>query len=131
MSITFTATSDEGFTTAATIRDLPLEIDATGNDTPNTLETLLGTYVACFVPALRVGAEQRDIGELGTIDFEVEGQLNDDDKLEAISFDIETDAELSADEIEAVVERAESLCKVHDALKSELAASITLNGTTV
>lgn len=121
------STSTEGFSTQNKIREFETTIDATGEDAPDTLETLLATYSACFVPALRVGSEQRGGGDLGAIEIAVTGELNDDDKLESISFDVTTEADLDDETAAQVEERAEELCKVHDALKESLHADVTLS----
>ncbi len=121
------STSTEGFSTQNKIREFETTIDATGEDAPDTLETLLATYSACFVPALRVGSEQRGGGDLGEIEIAVTGELNDDDKLESISFDVTTEADLDDETAAQVEERAEELCKVHDALKESLHADVTLS----
>jgi len=121
-----TTVSTEGFSSENHVRDFELTIDATGEDAPDTLEVLLATYASCFVPALRVGAEQRDAGDLGEIEIEVSGDLNDDDKLSAVAFDISVDADLDDDTAAAVVERAKELCKVHDAVKPQLHADVDL-----
>lgn len=123
-----TTTSASGYVSTSTIREFSVEIDATGESAPDTLESLLATYASCYVPALRVGGEQRGTGDLGEVTFEVTGELNDDDKLEAIHFDITTAASLDRDSATAVIERANALCKVHDALKESVRASITVDG---
>lgn len=125
MAKTVTTVSDEGFSSQNHVRDFDLTIDATGEASADTLEVLLATYASCFVPALRVGAEQRDAGELGEITVEATGELNDDDKLASIHFQVHTEAELDDDTAERVVERAEKLCKVHDAVKESLHAEIS------
>jgi len=119
--------SEEGFSTTNDIRDFETTIDATGEDAPGTLESLLAAYSACFVPALRVAAEQRQAGDLGRVEIDVTGDLNEDDKLAAISFDVSVEGDVG-DEADAVVSRAEELCKVHDALKTELYADVSLEG---
>lgn len=124
------STSEDGFTSTIEFADSTLTIDATGQETADTLDHLLGVYAACYVPAFRVAAEQRNIGELGEMEFEITGELNESDKLEAIAFDMQVDADLDADEVATIVERASSLCKVHDALKESLHAQITINGHT-
>ena len=120
--------SDEGFASTASIGSDTVSIDPTGETAPDTIEHLLGTYAACYVPALRVGAEQRNVGDLGSITIDVSGALNDDDKLDGIEFDVTVDTALEDDEIASVVERANELCKVHDALKTSLYATVTVNG---
>jgi uncharacterized OsmC-like protein len=119
-------TSSEGFSSENQIRDFDLTIDATGESGPDTLEALLAAYASCYVPALRVAAEQRDAGDLGEVAIDATGELNDDDKLDAVRFDISTDAALDDDTAASIVERANELCKVHDALKSSLAAEVSL-----
>jgi len=126
MAKTVQTTSTEGYSSTSEIGEYTLEIDATGEQAPDTLETLLASYAACYVPALRVGAKQRNAGELGEITIDVTGELNDDDKLAAIQFDISTAADLDDETAEKVVERALELCKVHDALKSDLHAEVSL-----
>lgn len=119
--------SEEGFQTTSTIGDFELVVDATGEEAPDTLDVLLADYASCFVPALRVGAEQRGVGDLGRIEFDVTGELNDDDKLDAIAFDITVEADIG-DRGDAILERAFALCKVHDALKESLHADATIEG---
>jgi organic hydroperoxide reductase OsmC/OhrA len=119
------STSTEGYSTTNQIRDFETTVDATGEEAPDTLESLLAAYTSCYVPALRVAAEQRDVGDLGEITIDATGELNDDDKLESIAFEIETEADVG-DKGDQVIERANELCKVHDALKESLYAEISL-----
>lgn len=126
-----TTTSEDGFVATSDIDGYTIEIDGAGEETPGTIAHLLATYATCYVPALRVGAQQRDAGDLGAIQIDVTGELNDDDKLQEVSFDISTDADLSGDQAAAVINRADALCKVHDALKPSLHAAVTINGETV
>nr|WP_309221875.1 hypothetical protein [Halorussus sp. MSC15.2] len=85
-----TTVSEEGYKSENQVRDFEVTIDATGEDAPDTLESLLAAYGSCYVPALRVGAEQRDVGDLGRIEIDVSGDLNDDDKLDAVQFTVRT-----------------------------------------
>ncbi|HMB50307.1 OsmC family protein [Natronoarchaeum rubrum] len=119
------STSTEGYSTTNQIRDFETTVDATGEEAPDTLEALLAAYSSCYVPALRVAAEQRDVGDLGEISIDVTGELNDDDKLESVAFDVETEADVG-DKADDVIERANELCKVHDALKESLGAEVNL-----
>ena len=118
-------TSTEGYASTNEIRDFETTIDATGEDGPDTLEALLAAYASCYVPALRVAAEQRDVGDLGEITIDATGELNDDDKLQSVTFDVETETDVG-DKADAVIERANALCKVHDALKESLEAEVNL-----
>ncbi|WP_265108178.1 OsmC family protein [Halosolutus halophilus] len=123
-----TTVSEEGFSMTNEIRDFESTIDATGEDAPDTLESLLAAYASCYVPALRVGGEQRGVGDLGRVAIESTGELNDDDKLESISFDIRVEAEVDDETAEKILDRAFELCKVHDALKESLHAETTIEG---
>ena len=123
-----TTTSEAGFSATTEIREFETEIDATGEDAPDTLEALLAAYGSCYVPALRVGGQQRDVDDLGRIEIGVTGELNDDDKLESIDFDIRVEADVDDEKGEAIVERAFELCKVHDALKEGLHAEASVEG---
>lgn len=131
MSKTVVTRSESGFQSTSAIRAFSLEIDPTGDDAPDTLESLLATYAACYIPALRVTASRADLEPLGAIEISVEGALNEDDKLEAVSFEITTDASLDDEAAETVITGANELCKVHDALRAGLHAETTLDGHTV
>jgi len=126
MAKTAHTVSAEGFSSENQIRDFELSIDATGESAPDTLEVLLADYASCYVPALRVGAEQRGGGDLGEVAIDATGELNDDDKLASIHFDVTVDADLDEETADAIVERANELCKVHDALKPSLHADVDL-----
>ena len=128
MSKHVTTVSDEGFSTTNEIRDFETSIDATGDDAPDTLESLLAAYGSCYVPALRVGGQQRGVEELGRIEIDVSGELNDDDKLDTISFDIRVEADVDDETGQSIVDRAFELCKVHDALKESLHADASIEG---
>ncbi|MFD1561959.1 OsmC family protein [Haloarchaeobius amylolyticus] len=128
MAKTVTTVSEEGYSATNEIREFETTIDANGEDAPDTLEALLAAYGSCYVPALRVGGQQRDAGDLGKIEIDVTGELNDDDKLESIAFDISVAADVDDDTGEEVIERAFELCKVHDALKDSLHADASFEG---
>jgi len=123
-----TTVSEAGFSATNDIREFETTIDATGEDSADTLELLLASYASCYVPALRVGGQQRGVEELGHIEIETTGELNDDDKLAAISFDVRVEADIDDETAQNVIDRAETLCKVHDALKPELHAETTIEG---
>lgn len=128
MSKEVTTVSEEGFSATNEIRDFETTIDATGEEAPDTLEALLAAYGSCYVPALRVGGQQRDVEDLGKIEIDVSGEINDDDKLESISFDIRVEADVDEEKGQAIVDRAFELCKVHDALKDSLHADASFEG---
>jgi uncharacterized OsmC-like protein len=70
------------------------------------------------------------VGDLGRIEIDADGGLNDDDKLESVQFTIRTEATMDDGQADDVVARADELCKVHDALKSELEAQIDVKSGT-
>ncbi|WP_247002136.1 OsmC family protein [Halosolutus gelatinilyticus] len=123
-----TTISEEGFSSTNEIRDFETTIDATGEDAPDTLEALLAAYASCYVPALRVGGQQRGVDDLGRVEIGATGELNDDDKLESIAFDIRAEAEFDDETGERIIERANELCKVHDAVKPDLHAEMSIDG---
>lgn len=128
MSKQVTTVSEDGYASTTEVRDFSVDIDPGGESAPDTLEALLASYGACYVPALRVGAKQRDVGELGHIELDITGELNDDDKLDSVHFDIAVGADVSEADGQNVLDRAFDLCKVHDALKSELHAETSFEG---
>ncbi|TYL39098.1 hypothetical protein CV102_07330 [Natronococcus pandeyae] len=128
MSKQATTISEEGFSATNEIRDFETTIDSNGEEGPDTLETLLAAYGSCYVPALRVGGQQRGVDELGKIEIESSGELNDDDKLESIHFDIRVEADVDDETGQKIIERGFELCKVHDALKESLHADTSFEG---
>lgn len=123
-----TTVSEEGFEATSEIRDFEVSMDSAGESAPDTLESLLAAYASCYVPALRVGAKQRDVGELGRIEIEATGETNENDKLASVAFDIRVEATVDDEGADATIERANELCKVHDALKPDLHAATSLEG---
>ncbi|ELY89998.1 MULTISPECIES: OsmC family protein [Natrialba] len=128
MSKQATTISEEGYSATNEVREFETTIDSNGEEAPDTLESLLAAYGSCYVPALRVGGQQRGVEDLGRIEIDSEGELNDDDKLESITFDIRVEAEVDDETGEEIIERAFELCKVHDALKESLHADASLEG---
>ena len=128
MSKQATTISEEGYSATNEMREFETTIDANGEDGPDTLETLLAAYGSCYVPALRVGGQQRGVDELGKIEIESTGELNDDDKLESVHFDIRVEADVDEETGQKIIERGFELCKVHDALKESLHADTSFEG---
>lgn len=120
--------SEDGFGSTSSVGGFDLNIDPSGKESPDTLETLLADYAACSIPAFRVGAEQRGVDDLGRIEIDVTGELNDDDKLESVTFDVAVEADIDDAKADEIIDRVQALCKVHDALKDSLHAEITLRG---
>jgi uncharacterized OsmC-like protein len=128
MSKQATTVSEEGFSATNEIRNFETTIDPNGDDAPDTLESLLAAYSSCYVPALRVGGQQRGVDDLGRIEIESTGELNDDDKLESVHFDIRVEADVDDETGQKIIDRGFDLCKVHDALKDSLHAETDFEG---
>jgi uncharacterized OsmC-like protein len=128
MSKQVTTVSEEGFSSTNEIGEFETTIDPNGEEAPDTLESLLAAYGSCYVPALRVGGQQRGVDELGKIEIESSGELNDDDKLESIHFDIRVEADVDDETGQKIIDRGFELCKVHDALKDSLHADTSFEG---
>jgi organic hydroperoxide reductase OsmC/OhrA len=124
--INVTSTCEEGYTVENEIDgEWSLVVDALSEDGPSPNQVLAANYASCYIPALRVGAQQEGHEDIGHIEVDVEADLDDDDDLEAISFDISVEADLG-DDGDAIVSRGEDICHVHSALREELHADISL-----
>jgi uncharacterized OsmC-like protein len=123
--IEVTSTSEEGYTTTSVTGEWELVVDATGEDGPTPNQVLAADYASCFIPAFRVGANKEGFDDIGRVEVAVEAELDDDDDLSAISFDIHVEESLD-DSVDDVVARGEDICHVHSALREELHADITV-----
>ncbi|ELZ91279.1 hypothetical protein C440_13234 [Haloferax mucosum ATCC BAA-1512] len=120
--------SEEGFATTSQVGDFDLQIDALDETGPNPNATLVATYASCFLPAFRVGGQKTGNDGLGKIQIDADADLNDDDDLERIGFDVYVEADLSDEEFAEITDLAEDICHVHDALRSELHADVNVVG---
>jgi organic hydroperoxide reductase OsmC/OhrA len=120
--------STEGFASKSQTGDFTLDIDATGETGPTPNQVLVADYASCFLPAFRVGGQQTGHDDLGKIQIDAEADLDDDDDLSAVRFDIYVEADLSDEEFAEITERAEGICHVHAALREDLAAEISVHG---
>jgi uncharacterized OsmC-like protein len=102
-----------------------LVVDALGEDGPTAQQVLVADYASCYVPALRVGAQQEGYDDIGRVEVDVEADLDDDDDVEAVRFDIRVEESLG-DDTAAVVERGEEICHVHDSLREGVHADISV-----
>ncbi len=123
-----TTVSEEGFASQSQIGDFELSVDPGHESGPDPNQVLVADYASCFLPALRVGAQQRDHDDLGQIQIDAEADLDDEDDIEAIRFNIEIEEELDDDELDELVDRGEDICHVHAALRDELNAEISAEG---
>jgi len=120
--------SDDGFASSSQAGEYELTIDPTGETGPGPNAVLVADYAACFLPAFRVGAQQRGVDDLGTVQIDADADLDDDDDLEAIRFGVYVEADLDDETLAEIVERAEGICHVHSALRPELHAEISVHG---
>lgn len=121
-----TSVSEQGFVTNSQVGDFELTIDATEEEGPGPNAVLVADYASCFLPAFRVGGQQRDHDDLGKLQIDAEADVDDDDDLSAIRFDIYVEEDLDDDELDEITERAEGICHVHAALREELHADISI-----
>jgi uncharacterized OsmC-like protein len=119
-----TTVSEEGFTSTSEIGAFELDIDATGETAPSSNQALVAAYAACYLPAFRVGAQQRGHDDLGRVQIDADADLDDDDDLEAIRFVVHVEADLDEETLADVVARGEDICHVHSAVREGLHADI-------
>ena len=123
-----TTVSEEGYASTSQVGDFDLQIDATGETGPDPNGTLVATYASCFLPAFRVGAQQRGEEDLGTVQIDASAELDDDDDLTSIDFDLHVEADLDDETLDEIVDRAEGICHVHAALREGVQADISAHG---
>jgi len=117
--------SEDGFASTSDLDEFALTIDATGEDGPDPNAVLVADYAACFLPAFRVGAKQRGHDDLGRVRIDAEAELDDDDDLASIAFEIHVEADVDEGTLAEIVDRAEGICHVHSALREGLHADIS------
>ncbi|ADQ67504.1 redox protein, regulator of disulfide bond formation [Halogeometricum borinquense DSM 11551] len=120
--------SEEGFASTSQVGDFELTIDATDEQGPNPNAVLVADYASCFLPAFRVGGQQRGHDDLGKIQIDADADLDGDDDLSGVRFSIHVEADLGDDEFDEIVARAEDICHVHAALREELHAEVDVHG---
>ena len=123
-----TTTSKKGGRTVTEIGNSKLTIDAGADTEPSPTETLLASYAACYTVALRIGAQQRNVDDLGHIKIDAEADRDADNDLDAVRFVVAVESDLDDEMLAAIVERANALCHVHDALRDELHANVSVQG---
>ena len=124
--IEVTSTCEEGFTTSNVIDDeWELVVDALSEDGPDPNQVLAADYASCYIPAFRVAADKTGYDDIGKIEVHVEADIDDDDDLSAISFDIHVEEDLG-DDIDEIVSLGEEICHVHAALREGLHADISV-----
>ncbi|WP_313695083.1 OsmC family protein [Halorarum halobium] len=120
--------SEEGFVSTSQLGDFDLTVDATGEEGPTPNQVLVADYASCYLPAFRVGGQKEGHEELGKVQIDAEADLDDDDDLTGISFDIYVEADVDDDTLETIVAHGEDICHVHSALREGLHADISATG---
>ena len=123
--IEVTSRSEEGYAVTGVAGEWELTTDATGETGPTPNQVLAADYAACFIPAFRVAANKLGHDDIGVVEVDVGVDLDEDDDLEYVSFDIQVEAALG-DDVTEVIERAEDICHVHSALREELHADVAV-----
>ncbi len=123
--INVTSTCEEEYTVESVVGDWDLVIDALGENGPTANEVLVASYASCYLPAFRVAANKEGFDDVGTIEIESSANLDDDDDLTDISWELHVEADLG-DSVDDVVARAEDICHVHDAVREGLHADISV-----
>jgi len=124
--IEVTSTCESGYTVSNVIDDeWELTVDALSEEGPSANQVLAADYPSCYLPALRVAADQTGYDDIGTIEIEAEADLDDDDDLEAIRWHLRVEEDLGDDE-QNIVALGEEICHVHSALHEDLHADITI-----
>jgi organic hydroperoxide reductase OsmC/OhrA len=118
--------SEEGYACTSQVGDFDLQIDATDETGPNPNAALVATYASCYLPALRVGGSQRGEEELGRIQIDASADLDEDDDLADIAFDVHVEADLDDETASEIAERAKGICHVNSALREELRADVSV-----
>jgi len=116
--------SEEGFACVSRVGDFEITVDATGEQGPTAQQVLVADYASCYLPAFRVAAQRMGHDDIGRVQIEAEADLDEDDDVAAVRFVIHVEADLDESEFDGLVERADDICHVHDALREELHADI-------
>jgi organic hydroperoxide reductase OsmC/OhrA len=122
-------TSEEGYASVSRVGEFELSIDATGGEGPTPQMVLVADYASCYLPAVRVAADRLGYDDVGTVQIEAEGDLDDNDDVQAVRFTIHVEADLDEADLDGLVERADEICHVHDALREELHADVDVYGS--
>ena len=123
-----TTVCEDGYACTSQVGDFDLQIDATDETGPNPNAALVATYASCYLPAFRVGGQQRDHDDLGKVQIDASADLDEDDDLASIHFAIHVEADVDDETLEEIVERAEGICHVHTALREGLHADVDVYG---
>jgi len=119
-----TTTNTDGYDTESVIGDFALAIDPMDETGPNPNAVLVADYASCFLPAVRMGAQQHGYDDLGEMAIDATATVDDHDDLQSISFTLKVEA--AVEDPDELVALGEELCHVHAALREGLAADVTV-----
>jgi len=119
-----TTTNPNGYDTESVIGDFALAIDPMDETGPNPNAALVADYAACFLPAVRMGAQQHGYDDLGEMAIDATATVDDHDDLQSISFTLRVES--AVEDPDELVGIGEELCHVHAALREGLAADVTV-----
>ena len=119
-----TTTNTDGYDTESVIGDFALAIDPMDETGPNPNAVLVADYASCFLPAVRMGAQQNGYDDLGEMAIEATAAVDDHDDLQSIEFTLKVEA--AVEDPDELVALGEELCHVHAALREGLAADVTV-----
>lgn len=119
-----TTSNPDGYDTESVIGDFALAIDPMDETGPNPNAVLVADYASCFLPAVRMGAQQHGYDDLGEMAIDATAAVDDHDDLQSIAFTLKVEA--AVDDPDELVALGEELCHVHAALREGLAADVTV-----
>ena len=119
-----TTVNEEKFHALSRAGDFELSIDATGAEGPSPNEVLVADYASCFTFACRAGVQRELDFELGKVETEAKADLDEDDDLTSINFQMHVEADLDDDEVDDLLELGEDICHVRDSIKESLYADV-------
>ena len=119
-----TTSNPNGYDTESVIGDFALAIDPMDETGPNPNAVLVADYASCFLPAVRMGAQQNGYDDLGEMAIEATAAVDDHDDLQSIAFTLKVEA--AVDDPDELVALGEELCHVHAALREGLTADVTV-----
>ena len=121
------SSNEAGFSATSDIDGVELTTHAQGEGRPSPNAVVVTDYAQCFSYAFRATAMRGDFEDTGAITVEAHADLDEDDDLTAIRFDLHVEQSYADDEVEELLAGAEDLCHVHAALKPSLHADVTVH----
>ena len=104
--------------------DFELSIDATGEEGPTPNQVLVADYASCFTFACRAGARREMDVELGKVETTAAAELDEDDDLASIRFEMHVEADLEDAAVDELLDLGEDICHVQATLEESLYADV-------